>query len=710
LTLLGQSTYVEDGQSWQIHLDISTSDPTGAELRLTAFSRLTSRTAFDESLQGRDLGSVAWHSAFLPMSTLPDDTGGGVTVSIPVGESSTGDGLPSFDPDHQSGVFPLQVELFDGRATAVRTLETSLVFVAGTAAQTGFPRLDVSLTLAVRASTTLPSAKPLAYDATPAMIEATRGTLDRAAIAGLSTEVGVLQRHPGVSVDLAVTPDTADGLSAASAGGQPSGNAVASTAVATDARTTLTTLSQLITSGDELLPSTYVSTSLPSLQAAGLTTAIAGQITAGSTSLSLDLHHAPAITTWVVDGPIDNETLDTLHDLGVSRLVLPAADVSALAPDLDVSTFASPTLLSTPAGRFTVQAADAGLTGYFESRTDPVLAANHLLAELAMIQLETPARLRGVAVLPPASWTPNVPFLDTLLGGLRQNPLLLPVTADRLLSSLPVATSGRLPVTRTLVAPRSTVVPLSDGSGIESATNLLTGYRLTLPGAAALSSELSRRLLLAQASDVSAAARASLVSSVVAEVTTVQHSISLPGSTSITLTARKGSLPLSVLSDPSLDAHVQLRLSSDKLIFEPYSSGTTHCTQPTTGTELCQLVLVTAVNNIKVPVEARTSGVFTLQITLSSPDGSLALGSNRDTVRSTAVSGVGVVLIILAFLGLAYWWIRNIRHGRRAKQLVEPGEVVVGHPGEGPMKPSGGPAGRTVLGLHEPLHARKGGS
>jgi hypothetical protein len=706
---LGQSTYVEDGQSWQIHLDVSTSDPTGAELRLTAFSRLTSRTAFDESLQGRDLGSVAWHSAFLPMSTLPDDTGGGVTVSIPVGESSTGDGLPSFDPDHQSGVFPLQVELFDGRATAVRTLETSLVFVAGTAAQTGFPRLDVSLTLAVRAPTTLPSAKPLAYDATPAMIEATRGTLGRAAVAGVSTEVGELQRHPGVSVDLAVTPDTADSLAAA-AGGHPSGTAVASNVLAGDARTTLTTLSQLVASGDELLPSTYVSTSLPSLQAAGLTTAIAAQITAGSTSLSVDLHHAPAITTWVVDGSIDDETLDTLHDLGVSRLILPAADLSALAPDLDVSTFASPTLLSTPAGRFTVQAADAGLTGYFESRTDPVLAANHLLAELAMIQLETPARLRGVAVLPPASWTSNVPFLDTLLGGLRQNPLLLPVTADRLLSSLPVATSGRGPVTRTLVAPRSRAVPLSDGSAISSATNLLTGYRLTVPGAAALSSELSRRLLLAQASDVSAAARASLVSSVVAEVTTVQHRISLPGSTSITLTARKGSLPLSVLSDPSLDAHVQLRLSSDKLIFEPYSSGTTHCTQPTTGTELCQLVLATAVNNIKVPVEARTSGVFTLQITLSSPDGSLALGNNRDTVRSTAVSGVGVVLIILAFLGLAYWWIRNIRHGRRAKQLVEPGEVVVGHPREGPMKPSGGPAGRTVLRLHEPLHARKGGS
>ncbi|MDQ2727370.1 MAG: hypothetical protein M3Y91_05815, partial [Actinomycetota bacterium] len=36
----------------------------------------------------------------------------------------------------------------------------------------------------------------------------------------------------------------------------------------------------------------------------------------------------------------------------------------------------------------------------------------------------------------------------------------------------------------------------------------------------------------------------------------------------------------------------------------------------------------------------------------------------------TAFSGVGVILIVVAALALTYWWVRNIRHGRRARDLI----------------------------------------
>ena len=54
-----------------------------------------------------------------------------------------------------------------------------------------------------------------------------------------------------------------------------------------------------------------------------------------------------------------------------------------------------------------------------------------------------------------------------------------------------------------------------------------------------------------------------------------------------------------------------------------------------------------------VPVVARTAGVFTLKIRLASPDGGLILASSEDTVRSTAASGVGILLSIGAALLLA---------------------------------------------------------
>ncbi|MDZ7734331.1 MAG: hypothetical protein U5R31_15765 [Acidimicrobiia bacterium] len=44
-------------------------------------------------------------------------------------------------------------------------------------------------------------------------------------------------------------------------------------------------------------------------------------------------------------------------------------------------------------------------------------------------------------------------------------------------------------------------------------------------------------------------------------------------------------------------------------------------------------------------------------------------------MRSTAVSGLGLVLSGLAALFLAVWWIRHFRRGRRDRRLLGPEEV-----------------------------------
>jgi hypothetical protein len=62
--------------------------------------------------------------------------------------------------------------------------------------------------------------------------------------------------------------------------------------------------------------------------------------------------------------------------------------------------------------------------------------------------------------------------------------------------------------------------------------------------------------------------------------------------------------------------------------------------------------------------------VFPLEVSVWTPDGSQLIAQSRQTVRSTAVSGVGVVLIVLAIVSLGIWWVRDLRHGRRARQLV----------------------------------------
>jgi hypothetical protein len=85
---------------------------------------------------------------------------------------------------------------------------------------------------------------------------------------------------------------------------------------------------------------------------------------------------------------------------------------------------------------------------------------------------------------------------------------------------------------------------------------------------------------------------------------------------------------------------------------------------------VCELSLTSQNLTLKVPVETRSSGVFPLEVSLYSADGAILLSHDADTVRSTAISEVGVVLIVLAVVSLAGWWIRDLRHGRRARRLV----------------------------------------
>jgi hypothetical protein len=70
-------------------------------------------------------------------------------------------------------------------------------------------------------------------------------------------------------------------------------------------------------------------------------------------------------------------------------------------------------------------------------------------------------------------------------------------------------------------------------------------------------------------------------------------------------------------------------------------------------------------------VQARTSGDTALTIVLESPDRSLRINRTLLTVRSTAASGVGIVLSAGAAVFLVVWWGRDIRRRRRDRRLGE---------------------------------------
>ena len=635
--LLSQTPWVRTSGQFGMRVAVNSASPATDRLQVRYFPQLITRTNFDLAADGQVRG-LPFYTASAKLSKLPADPAGGIDIEVPVGTAApAGSPFAEFPVTH-TGVFPIQLVLTDSAGQAEGDpLTTFLVYASG-------PTNPLSVSLIVPVAST-PSVSSAGRIQPPGPTEATR----------LSRLASVLGGDSSVRASVLTSPLSVTSVQAGAAAGS-----------VTD-RSTLAGLAALPRGGlVQVLPSTYSPVAPGDLVDAGLAGEADQQVTAGAATLQSVYGKAPEPGTWVVNGPLDSSTLAFLLDHHVTSVIVPNADLSSYNSNV---TFASDTWLQDGFSRIRVMAADPQLSADFTVDEPPVLAANQLLAEMAMIQTEQPGRSRAVVAMPPAGWTVSPDFVATLLAGLNGNPLLRSVTASGLFSSLP-----QPEVTRYLADPspapgRAAGFLIANSGRIQAARRYLAGLSSVLPNQATVAT-LANQLLGAESETLGASARGALLGSVEAEKNRLSHKISLPGSTSITLTATKAQLPITILSSMPSRARVQLVLISQRLIFQPAATPDGSCTVPIPTREVCTFSLIAQNTTLKVPVETRSSGVFPLEVDLYSPNGMLQLSKNRDTVRSTAVSGVGLILIIVAVLSLAVWWGRDLRHGRRPGRLA----------------------------------------
>ena len=141
--------------------------------------------------------------------------------------------------------------------------------------------------------------------------------------------------------------------------------------------------------------------------------------------------------------------------------------------------------------------------------------------------------------------------------------------------------------------------------------------------------------------------------------------MSTPATFTLTLTAREGTIPLTIRNDSGVPLRVSIRLRSQKLEFPE-------------GDTIDRL-LTEEITRIDIAVRSRASGAFPLRIDVRTPDGAQSLSMSLYTVRSTAVSGAGLVLSVGAGLFLVVWWARHWRRTRRSAKLV----AATSHPAAG---------------------------
>jgi hypothetical protein len=614
LTLASQTPWVRGDAPFGIRLDVdAVRSPQDLDLDVTVHRAVTSRSQFVRTLDGESLGGRV-HGDRVPFQSLPFDAGGAISLTIDL-------------PELRTGVYPVSVDLVDTRSDdVVASLVTHLLKVPA-------DRVEMPLEVAWVQS----------YGAPPAQQPDGAVSFDDDDLDDL--RVIARQLDAGVPMTVAPTPET-----------------IAALATLDDGQT-VDALADLLRE-HEVLTRPLVDIDTSALVAAGRADEVATQRLEGDRVLDDVADIVGENRTALPDGAVTAAALSALAELGVRRVVL---DEDALAPlqssDTNGLTLTRPfTVAATGSRTLDAVSVDPGIAAHFDE-ADGVLAAHHLLADLAVLQLDSPGLTRGVVIRPPTDRRPSEVMLSTALSAIASSPLLEGATVDQLFERVePLEDDDGEPIVRTLAPVDLDPLGFSPAA-IDRARDSIRGFSsLLVDPATADMGLLERNLLVAESRDLTTSQRRHYVDSVATRIADATSKVRVLGDRTYRLTAREGTIPLTLVNDNSFAVHVEVELTSDKLEFKGAAPG-----EPST----LELVLGAGSTTTQaVPVKARTSGTFQLGIVVRAPDGALALGATRVTIASTVASGVGIVLSAGALVFLALWWGKHWRTVRRARRLV----------------------------------------
>lgn len=637
-SLLSEQPWVSGPSGVSLTLGVDSPLPaTRLGMKIVLYSEVSTRDAFALTLSGTEPASEVPIDSVPTGRTLPLAGllhNGQVALQLPVQPGATGSPgslrAPTLFLDCASsssycpGVYPLQLVLFDtAQGRQLATLTTYLIYAPH---QSGTLPLESALVLPL-------GNHPAAGPDGSARIGAQ--TLD-----GLGNLANAIEGLPPDSISVDLHPQLLTALSHVSA---PAAQRSAAAAVIDRLATALG--GKVPT--EELLGTTYARVDPTALANAGLGGEVATQLGVARRVTSSTLHTVAGPNPYVADSPLGPSGLVLLHAAGVNDLVVPGASLSATGP---AGTTVAPYRLAagSPDAGGLVFAADAGLGAVFDRPgSDAALAAMRFLAELAVVYFEEPfSSVRRAVVVAPATDGSSGAFLDTVLAGLADSPIVTPVTLSSLTSQFAHASGLK---TTTLLAPRTADAP--SAAAVAQARDDLQTLDSVVPGARAVTIPISDALLLGETAGMPAAVRARYENAARTELGRISRSLSLAGARTVTLTARTGRVPITVSSQFPATVDVVLRVRSSDLTFPE-------------GTRF-PLALSTQDHSALIAVRSLTSGATTLSIALAAPRGNLVLRSEQLSIHSTAISGVAIALSVAALLVLAAWWGRSLLRSRR---------------------------------------------
>ena len=280
----------------------------------------------------------------------------------------------------------------------------------------------------------------------------------------------------------------------------------------------------------------------------------------------------------------------------------------------------------------------------------PVITAYSVAAELLAQRQEV---IDGGGVL-----SSNFVILTTTSGAPIDPALLAPLAIAidrapqlrlRALSSLPRANSEAT----LLKVPRSDEFDVSvAGKAIDSLADELASTSLMLPTDAPQHAAWTTSQLAMLDDRLSSDEFALYLKGFRNQLRLLRTSVKVPESLSFTLGGRESDLRLQLRNEASVDLTVSVEISSVKLQFPDEDRVVT--------------VPANSAIDLVIPVVARASGRFPIEVVLYTPDGLVQAGQRVQlTARVAAIAGLGLVVSGAATLVLLAWWLSHWRASRR---------------------------------------------
>ncbi len=612
LRLLSQTSWVRSDGVFEIDVDVE--GPAGGSVELTVHPSVDNRSEFESS--------IADGPRDLPLLAVSSGLAGGSTVSftVPLTVEPEPGRLTLIEP----GVYPVEVSLLDIDGTRISRLTTHIVRVPDTLG--GRVPLAVALTMPLRTDVAL---QP---DGVVSVTPADQGSID--------SLTSALRAVPDVPATLSLSPETISSLD--------------------DARRNAlrTALNDRL-----LLPRPFVDLDITAWLDAGLDSEYLNALATGLTTTIDLLDTEPAPDIWLAGSTLTTNSLATLGGLGYEKIVFEEDQLEPLDEVAFPLTLTEQFLVEDANGqRYPAAVIDQDLAARFAIGADPTLAAHQILAEMSVLFFDQPGRPRGVIAAPPEDWRADAGLLRIVLDGIDANPILSPVTIDTWFEAVGTAFEGGQDAEFGFILDRdiesSPAFDLSAFSRRYSTTaaDLFSFSRLVGPDDGALA-EMNDLLLIAGAADLSTTQSDQYLRSITAEVGRSTAAIRLiDPPRRITFAAREGAVPVLIENGTGRPVSVLVSMSSEKLEFP--------------DGETVIVDIPPGVHEISLDVAARTSGDSVLDLTISSPDRGITLDATRVTVRSTALSGVGLVIAGIALLFLLVWWMRTRRSRRPNQRLI----------------------------------------